>query len=132
MRATASMTFFCPYFLMRDSNPIFISPRFSWASSTEDTGTTSSLSSYVRAPNVHASTHMGFSRGGSFSHMSHLRGRPESGSLKASLDGQEAGQNVHSAYSLPSSTYLFLPLHSAWVYSPARIGTNISSTSSMV
>ena len=51
--------------------------------------------------------------------MSHFSGRPESGSLKTSRDGQEARQKAHSSYSLPSIVYLSRPAHSAAVYSPA-------------
>ena len=41
--------------------------------------------------------------------MSHFSGRPESGSLNRSRDGQEARQKSHSSYSLPSMMYLSLP-----------------------
>jgi len=49
----------------------------------------------------------------------HLSGRPESGSWKSALDGQAARQKSQSLYSLPSITYLFLPMHSDAVYCPA-------------
>ena len=55
--------------------------------------------------------------------MSHLRGSPESGSLKKPRDGQEARQKAHSSYCLPSMVYLSRPAHSAAVYSPAYTGT---------
>ena len=45
--------------------------------------------------------------------MSHFSGRPESGSLKISLEEQEARQKPHSSYSFPSMMYLSLPMHSA-------------------
>jgi hypothetical protein len=66
---------------------------------------------------------MGSVKDGSDSHMSHFRGRPESGSLKRSRDGQEALQKAHSSYSLPSIVYMPLPAHSAATYSPAYTGT---------
>src|SRR4030042_2053837 len=81
---------------------------------------------------MHHCTHNGLSCGGSSSHISHLRGRPESGSLNASLDGHEALQKPHSSYSLPSITYLSLPIHSAAVYSPAYTGTYTSLMGSRI
>jgi len=35
--------------------------------------------------------------------MSHFSGRPESGSMKKSRDGQDARQKLHSLYCLPLS-----------------------------
>ena len=64
-------------------------------------------------------THIGSASGGSLSHMSHLSGRPESGSLKRSRDGQAARQKAHSSYFLPSIVYWSLPAHWAAAYSPA-------------
>src|SRR4030042_4708292 len=110
------MTFCNPYLSTMDSNPT------STSSILTSSSTSSSLSSYIRASFKHHWTHRGFSCGGSSSHTSHLRGRPESGSLKTSLDGQEALQTSHSLYSFPSMTYLSLPAHSALAYSPAYTG----------
>src|SRR3989339_943208 len=64
--------------------------------------------------------------------MSHLSGSLESGSLKTSLDGQEALQKPHSSYSFPSITYLSLPKHSAGAYSPAYTGRYTSLSGSRI
>src|SRR6056297_23442 len=110
MRARVSMMVCMPYLSARDSSPI------SRSSISSCSSTSSSLSSRVRASTRHHLTHRGSS---SPSHMSHLSGSPESGSLNSSLEGQEARQKEHSSYSLPSMVYLSLPAHSAMVYSPA-------------
>src|SRR4030043_1328160 len=81
---------------------------------------------------MHHCTHNGFSCGGSSSHISHLRGRPESGSLKTSRDEQEALQKPHSSYSFPSITYLSLPIHSAAAFSPAYTGRYTSLSGSRI
>src|SRR5665647_444452 len=93
---TVSTSFWSPYLSTKESSPTSSSPRFS--------STTASLSSsrskYVRASHRHTWTHHGSVRVSSSSHISHFRGRPESGSRKYSLDGHETPQKLHSEYSL--------------------------------
>src|SRR5574341_1557562 len=122
MRPTASITFDQPCFFASASSPASTSSGTAPSASPSAPASTSTRSK-VNASARHHCTHSGSSSVGSNSHMSHLSGSPESGSLNTSREGQEARQNAHSSYSFPSIVYWSRPAHSAAVYSPANTGT---------